>query len=163
MADSTFRPTPAQLTRLVKTYRAGADGVGLEEAPIAALTYPLDDARRQPIPGGGLFSTAPDMLRFGQMILSRGTLHGRRYVSEESVAEMAKRQTGDSGPDEFAYGLGWQIDGESCWHWGSLTNVLVDFKHKLVIVFNSPITGGTDGRYRIFPIFKKAVTEKYGK
>ena len=31
---------------------------GLEEIPINYLTYPLDDRKRGPCPGGGYFSTA---------------------------------------------------------------------------------------------------------
>lgn len=43
---------------------------------------------------GGLFSTAADYARFVQMILNQGQLGGTRIVSDRTVAEMSKKQTG---------------------------------------------------------------------
>lgn len=43
---------------------------------------------------GGLFSTAADYARFVQMVLNKGQLGGVRIVSERTIAEMAKNQTG---------------------------------------------------------------------
>ena len=46
----------------------------LEEANLSYLTHPYSDHKRQPMPGGGLFSTAGDVARFRQMILGGGVL-----------------------------------------------------------------------------------------
>jgi len=41
----------------------------------------------------GLFSTAADLARFAQMLLSGGALDGRRILSPETVAEMTRIQS----------------------------------------------------------------------
>ena len=59
MRDTTFWPSGQDPQRLAKAYKPGKGG--LEECPIAQLKYPLDDPQRQPMPAGGLFSTAADL------------------------------------------------------------------------------------------------------
>ena len=63
MKDTTFWPAGALLQRVPKSYQPTKDG-GLEEVPIGQLKYPLDDRERQPMPAGGLFSTATDLSIF---------------------------------------------------------------------------------------------------
>lgn len=53
--------------------------------------------------GGGLYSTAPDYLRFCQMLLNRGELDGRRYLSRKSIELMTARH-GDAIPISFLRG-----------------------------------------------------------
>src|SRR5262249_28755422 len=64
MKDTTFWPDEKQLERLAKSYKPNADKTGLEETTITSLKYPLNDRKRYPVPGGGLFSTAGDVGRF---------------------------------------------------------------------------------------------------
>jgi CubicO group peptidase (beta-lactamase class C family) len=92
MKDTTFYPTPDQLARLAKSYKL-VNGK-LEET---ALNLIADPARPQRFPAanGGLFSTARDYARFCQMLLNRGALDGKRYLSPEAVAQMSANQTGD--------------------------------------------------------------------
>ena len=104
MNDTTFRPDAGQLRRLVKPYKSNADKTGLEEVPNEQMRYPLDDPSRQPLPAGGLYSTAPDLAKFCQMILHGGNFRGRRYISEASIREMTRKHTPDGLTD---YGLGW--------------------------------------------------------
>ena len=85
MKDTTFWPNGEQLQRLAKSYKPSADKKGLEETPIGQLKYPLDDPGRQPMPAGGLFSTATDLSLFYRMIANGGIFAGRRYLSEEAV------------------------------------------------------------------------------
>jgi CubicO group peptidase (beta-lactamase class C family) len=82
------------------------------------LSYPLTDPSRQPIPGGGLFSTAADLARFYRMILNQGELDGRRYLTAESVWQMTSKQTGDAIED--GYGFGWMTKDGAFGHSGSL-------------------------------------------
>ena len=51
----------------------------------------------QPIGGGGLASTAPDYIRFLQMLLNQGTLNGVRIASAETVATMGRNHIGTVG------------------------------------------------------------------
>ncbi len=134
MSDTTFTPNAEQIGRLATSYKPGEGGKGLEKITVGQLSYPLDDPSREPMPAGGLFSTARDVGRFCQMILNRGEFEGRRYLSEAAVAEMTKKQTGDKIPE--GYGLGWSTGGESFGHGGAFsTSMNIDSKTGMVTVF----------------------------
>ena len=47
---------------------------------------------------GGFFSTAEDLFVWCQMLLNRGEFGGVRYLSENSVRELTRKQTGDVKP-----------------------------------------------------------------
>jgi CubicO group peptidase (beta-lactamase class C family) len=50
---------------------------------------------RIPMPQGGLFSTAGDLLRFNQMLLNKGKFDGKRVLSAGAVELMTSDLTGD--------------------------------------------------------------------
>jgi CubicO group peptidase (beta-lactamase class C family) len=67
--------------------------------------------------GGGMVSTASDYARFLQMLLSGGTLSGKRYLSPRTVAYMTSDHVGDGivpgplylpGPG-YGFGLGFAV------------------------------------------------------
>ena len=60
--------------------------------------------------GGGLCSTAPDYLRFCQMLLNGGELDGKRLLREETVRAMRTNQIGELnlGTGE-KFGLGFRV------------------------------------------------------
>jgi CubicO group peptidase (beta-lactamase class C family) len=173
MKDTTFRPNEEQIKRLAKSYKPNAEKTGLEETPITQLAYPLSDAKRQPVPAGGLFSTAADVALFCRMVLNGGTLDGKRYLSEAAVREMTSTQTGDL-PNK--YGLGWATTKKSggekgpvvagpCGHGGAYsTNMWIDPDRKLVYVYmvQHAAYPGMDGG-KIRPAFEKAATEVFAK
>jgi CubicO group peptidase (beta-lactamase class C family) len=133
MKDTTFWPNEDQLTRLAKSYKPNKDKNGLEETTIGQLQYPLNDRKRQPMPAGGYFSTAADMARFCQMILNRGTINGKKILSEEAVKAMTSKQTGDAIKDN--YGLGWSTGG-TVGHGGAYaTNMAIDLKSGLIFIW----------------------------
>ena len=70
------------------------------------------------MPAGGLFSTAADLARFCQMILNKGQLDGRRYLSEKAVKQMTSRQTPASL--QQSYGFGFQTAGNTIGHGGAI-------------------------------------------
>ena len=109
MKDTTFWPNEEQLTRLAKSYKPNADKTDLEETTVTQLRYPLNDRTRQPMPAGGLFSTAADVAKFCQMILNGGELDGRRYLSEAAVKQMTSKQTPEALKE--GYGFGWSTNG----------------------------------------------------
>ena len=135
MKDTTFRPTAAQLERLATAYRANKDATDLEATRVAQLQYPLDAAARQPMPGGGLFSTADDCGRFCRMVLGRGAVGGSRVLSEAAVAELTRRQT-PPGLKE-SYGLGFQVHADgACGHGGAYaTNMTIDPARGVAVVW----------------------------
>jgi len=133
MKDTTFWPGNEQLKRLVKSYKAGKSG--LEEINISQLYYPLNDRiHRYPMPAGGLFSTAADVAKFGQMLLNGGVYKGKRYLSEAAVGEMTRKQTGDANKVNYGYGLG--LEGGAFGHGGAYkTNLNINPQLGLVTVF----------------------------
>src|SRR5262249_51596634 len=128
MKDTTFWPDEKQVARLAKSYRPNKAKDGLEETKIGQLIYPLSDRKRQPMPAGGLFSTASDLANFCRMMLNGGTLDGKQYLSKEAVKEMTQDQTGGLKP---TWGLGWAAgkEGEPYGHGGAHgTDMKVDPK-----------------------------------
>lgn len=144
MKDTTFWPNEEQVRRLAKSYKPTADKTNLEELKISQLLYPLSDRRRQPIPAGGLFSTAADVGRFCQMLLRGGEQSGRRYLSEKALAQMTSRQT---APElKTSYGFGWTVSGTSFGHGGAYsTNMNVDPERGLVTIFMVQHAGWPNG------------------
>jgi len=105
MTSSTFNPTPQQQSRLAVLYQPGP-----QPKTMAPTSHWLSEVSptRPPNPSGGLFSTAGDMLKFNQMLLSEGKHEGEQIVSAESVKEMRKLQTADLETG-FTPGNGWGL------------------------------------------------------
>lgn len=156
MKDTTFWPDDAQLARLAKVYRPATSGAGLEETSLEQfLRYPLDDRQgRYPEAGAGLFSTAQDVARFGQMVLNRGVFEGRRYLSEIAVDEMTRDQLSapvseqmrrETAPtwirqgysEPTGYGIGWATYGSGAYgHPGAYkTQLKIDPVNGLIMVW----------------------------
>jgi len=160
MKDTTFWPSDEQVARLAEAYKPNSTKDGLERTTIAQLTYPLTLTSRQPMPGGGLFSTAADCAKFCQMLLNGGTFAGKRYLSENALKELTTKQTGDLKDN---YGLGFSV-GPTYGHGGALaTNMSVDPKRGLITVWLVQHAGfpGEGGKAR--GVFQKAANEAYGR
>ena len=173
MKDTTFWPSRKQLQRLAKSYKSNLSKKELEETTITQLHYPLDDRKRQPMPAGGLFSTARDITRFCQMVLAGGVFEGKRYLSLEAVRQMTSIQTGDLPQ---GYGFGWSVlrkenrgDGRSAGSFGHggayKTAMWVDPHSKLVMVLLRQHSGAfliPDGN-KTEGVFLKAATDRFAK
>lgn len=108
MKDTTFYVRNKQLARLVAPAKRETDG-SLVETTIGLLQgKPATSTDRYPAANGGLFSTASDYARFARMILSGGTLDGKRYLKPESVKQMTTIQTEDLKTG-FTPGNGWGL------------------------------------------------------
>ena len=166
MTDTTFWPDEKQAARLAMTSQFNKEKSALEDlpnkpdkawlnqpsnaphVPLNVRTYLGDALRAYPNhyawPAGGLFSTAHDLARFGQMMLNHGVSHGKRLVSEASFKRMTT-----AGPSAVpmnpqpSIGLGWFVklrDDEgpavgSFGHRGARGPVMwVDPSHQLVMV-----------------------------
>jgi CubicO group peptidase (beta-lactamase class C family) len=161
MKDTTFWPNEEQLQRLAKSYKPNANKTDLEETPIAQLKYPLNDRKRQPMPAGGLFSTASDVARFCQMVLNGGVFNGKRYLSEAAVKEMTSKQTGDAIKE--GYGLGWSTGGGNFGHGGAhATNMNIDTKRGLITIFMVQHAGFPGDGNKSQAAFRKAAEEQFG-
>jgi predicted amidohydrolase YtcJ/CubicO group peptidase (beta-lactamase class C family) len=105
MHDTTFFPNAEQQLRLARLYERDEATGKLKPA-----THWLTDlsAERSANPSGGLFSTASDLARFYQAILSGGVLGESRFITNFSIAEMTRIQTGDLKTG-FTPGNGWGL------------------------------------------------------
>lgn len=164
MKDTTFWPDAAQIARIAKSYRGNKDKSDIEETNVGQLKYPLDDRQnREPMPAGGLFSTAADIGRFGQMLLRGGEYDGKRYLSEAALKAMTSKQTPAALKD--GYGFGYAVNGATFGHGGAYsTNLSVDPQTGLVLVFMVQNAGwrNDDGK-KILPEFTKAAVQTFGK
>jgi CubicO group peptidase (beta-lactamase class C family) len=163
MKDTTFWPSEEQLKRLAKSYKPDEDKSDLVEIKIGQLKYPLNDRARQPMPGGGLFSTAADVGRFCQMVLNGGTFGGKRYLSKESVKQMATTQIGD--PAKGGYGLGWSTHGVGVFGHGGAhsTNMTIDTNRGLITVFMVQHAGFPKDGNKSQAAFHKAAIERFSR
>jgi len=161
MKDTTFWPSEEQVKRLAQVYKPGADKKGLELTKIAQLQYPLTDRKRQPMPGGGLFSTATDVAKFCQMLLNNGKVGEKQLLSEASVKALTSKQTPDSVKDN--YGLGFSVGG-TFGHGGALaTNMTVDPKRGLVTVWLVQHAGFPGEGGKAQGVFRKLAEEKFSE
>jgi CubicO group peptidase (beta-lactamase class C family) len=87
MVDTGFVVPPEKLARVV-------DPAPMGRWPLFDITKPA----RLFSGGGGLASTAPDYLRFCQMLLNGGELDGRRYLSAATVKRMTTDQLAPGTP-----------------------------------------------------------------
>jgi CubicO group peptidase (beta-lactamase class C family) len=108
MADTTFWPTTGQAARLAKVYRSGAEDAGLQETPTMIITTSVTDRTRTPLPAGGLYSTAADLLSFYRLMLAGGQLNGVRLLSPEAHRLLTSTQSGDI-PTGFTPGMSWGL------------------------------------------------------
>jgi CubicO group peptidase (beta-lactamase class C family) len=161
MKDTTFWPDAEQLRRLAQTYKLDPKTKELIEVPINQLTYPLNDRKhRYPMPAGGLFSTATDVSKFCQMILNGGALHGKRYISPESLHAMTSVQNG--GMEKHEYGFGWSISKNGYGHGGAFNNAMeINTKTGRILIFMVQQDGkwGTSQGEAMVPALEKLSDE----
>lgn len=162
MVDTTFWPSEAQEKRIATSYKPNADKTGLEAMQVTQLHYPLHERIRQPMPAGGLYSTAADVAKFCQMLLNGGQLNGKRYISGDSLKQLQTKQTADG---LNAYSLGFQLNGTSFGHGGAYaTNLNIDPAKGIATVFMVQHSGWrTDEGKKILPAFQKAAADSFAK
>jgi CubicO group peptidase (beta-lactamase class C family) len=88
MRDTTFSPNASQLKRLVSAYTS--NGKPLRPASdrcARQLVFPKERPL-SPAPGGGLFSTPADVIRFSQMLAHHGERKGVRIISRKTFDEV---------------------------------------------------------------------------
>ena len=162
MADTTFFPDDDMVKRLATSYKPTAKKDDLEETPIWALTYPLTNKKRKPMPAGGLFSTAADVAVFCQMMLNNGEWKGKKILTPESVKEMTKRQTPDAVKENW--GIGFTVGPNTYGHGGAFaTQMNVDTNRGLVTVFMVQHNGFPADGAKTHDLFKQAAVVLYGK
>nr|WP_294504034.1 serine hydrolase domain-containing protein [uncultured Rhodopila sp.] len=88
MADTSFIQRPEWDSRLAAVHARQADG------SLHPIALPRAAGPEFYTGGGGLFSTAPDYIRFLRALLNRGELEGARILRPETVALMGQNHMG---------------------------------------------------------------------
>lgn len=91
MKDTTFYPTAEQRARLAVMYRRDGDSL----VPAGELAIDSPPGAKYPMPSGGLYSTGSDLAGLYAMMLGGGEFDGARILSEASVRELTRLQTGE--------------------------------------------------------------------
>jgi CubicO group peptidase (beta-lactamase class C family) len=161
MKDTTFWPSEEQVKRLANTYKPNKDKKGLELTKTNALQYPVTDRKRQPMPGGGLFSTATDVAKFCQMLLNNGKVGDKQILSEAAVKTLTTKQTPDAIKEN--YGLGFSVGG-TFGHGGALsTNMTVDPKRGLITVWLVQHVGFPNDGGKASGVFRATAEKTFSK
>jgi CubicO group peptidase (beta-lactamase class C family) len=163
MKDTTFWPTEEQAQRIAKSYRPDNAKTNLVETRIDQLIYPLiDRVHRFPMPAGGLFSTAQDAALFCRMLLNRGELNGRRYLSEAAFKELTMRQTPESGQESYGFGL--SVGADWFGHGGAFaTNMEIRPAKGLILIWMVQHSGFPGEGAKAQSVFRNWALERFGK
>ncbi|MBS1790736.1 MAG: beta-lactamase family protein [Acidobacteria bacterium] len=106
MNDSHFFVPEGKRDRIATIYK-------LENGKLVKADVDLyRQGAKYPAPEAGLYSTAPDLFQFYQMMLNGGMLDGKRILSKFSVEVMTANQTGNltaGFSPGVGYGLGWSV------------------------------------------------------
>ena len=163
MNDTTFWPNAEQVIRLAKSYKPDATKKKLERGNLSQLQEDLADRRhRFPMPAGGLFSTAKDVSLFCRMLLNRGELEGRRYLSKESFEALTVRQTPPNIKQDYSFGLNVSPDGFG--HGGAqATSMDIRMRDGIVLVWMVQHQGFPGKGAQAQGEFKKWAVKEFGK
>ena len=160
MKDTAFVLTENQAARVAKAYKPNADATALEEAGNQWMTQPLTNPARQPFPGGGLYSTAPDIARFCQMLLNGGVFEGKRIVTEPTLARFTQQQQGECL--DGSYGLCFALFEGTFGHGGAFaTNLNVDPKRGLATVYMVQLSGALGDAGAGLGAFRAEAVERF--
>lgn len=155
MEDTSFYLPGEKVSRLAAVY--GRDGdvpiARLPEGPVQgevgmvySASYPYHGPQRYFSGGGGLVSTAPDYLRFAQMLLNGGELDGARLLSPKSVELMTLNHVGLLEAN-LGFGLGFgvirderdlgELGSVGRYGWGGFfyTDFFIDPQEEMIAVF----------------------------
>jgi CubicO group peptidase (beta-lactamase class C family) len=110
MVDTGFYVPPDKAHRVGALHGQGADGV-LSTSEGVAMSATLTSPPVGASGGGGLFGTAPDYIRFAQMLLNGGELNGTRLLARRSIELMRANHLTDIEQATYRRpGQGWGLD-----------------------------------------------------
>ncbi len=92
MKATTFYPTAQQIPQIATPYTKNRETGAFEVGP---QRFNLATRERPPLGNSGLYTSARDYARFCQLLLNRGTLDGKRILSEGAVKILSSVHTGE--------------------------------------------------------------------
>jgi CubicO group peptidase (beta-lactamase class C family) len=113
MKSSFFFPPDSMKDRIALVYRHSNGKLVRSGADILAGDPALYRAGAvYPAPEFGLYSTAPDLFRFYQMLLNGGILDGHEYLTRQSIETMTRVFTPEVNPSGWLGGTGYGLTFE---------------------------------------------------
>ena len=106
MHDTSFWVEPAAAARLATVYQRAQDG---SVAPFEIEAVPFTQRPALMEGAVGLVSTAPDFLRFSQMLLNKGELDGVRLLTASTAESITKNSLPDAILQEKGGSVGWGL------------------------------------------------------
>lgn len=176
MVDTSFTVPTAKLPRFAAHYAPGQETLDLIDDPATSRFATVPTLHSG---GGGLVSTAPDYLRFCQMMLNGGTLAGTRVLGRKAVQLMTTNHLegdiaasgtpfqGDAFPG-IGFGLGFAVmldpvraqilgsPGAYGWTGSASTAFWIDPVEDMAVVFLAQLTPSW-----IYPIWRQLQTLTY--
>jgi CubicO group peptidase (beta-lactamase class C family) len=105
MKDTAFYIPKEKMSRFATVHTGAGASLAVDENRPDPTVVPMGASG-----GGGLFSTAPDYLKFCEMLLQGGQLHGVRLVSPRTVEMMRTNHVNPDPLKTMAPGTGWGMD-----------------------------------------------------
>jgi CubicO group peptidase (beta-lactamase class C family) len=113
MKDSFIFPADEKKDRIALIYKhAGGKLVRAGDETLAGDAAKYRQGAKYPAPEFGLYSTAPDLFKFYQMLLNGGDYEGRRYLSRQTIATMTRVFTPKVKPAGWLGGTGYGLTFE---------------------------------------------------
>lgn len=113
MKDTFFFAPDVKKERIALVYKHAGGKLVRSGAEILAGDAAMYRAgAKYPAPEFGLYSTAPDLLNFYQMLLSGGEYKDRRYLSRQSIETMTRVFTPEVSPAGWLGGTGYGLTFE---------------------------------------------------
>ncbi|MGD0667919.1 MAG: serine hydrolase domain-containing protein [Bryobacteraceae bacterium] len=136
MSDTFFFAPPGKRDRIALVYKhEGGKLVRAGDEILAGDPTKYRAGARYPGPELGLYSTAGDLVKFYQMLLSGGEYQGHRYLSRQAIDTMTRVFTPGVDPSGWLGGTGY-----------GLTFEIVD-KPEGTLLLHSPGTFGHGGAF----------------
>ena len=172
MKDTHFFIPETKRQRIATVYGRTKDGPitrksqepTVDGSLIYSTDYPYNGPRTYFSGGGGLVSTAPDYVRFAQMMLNGGKFNGVRLLSRKTVELMTTDQLAKMDVN-YGFGLGFGVVrntsdlrdigsvGRYGWSGFFFTSFFIDPQEQMIGIFMCQLhpTGGLDlgGKIRI--------------
>src|SRR5579872_2163795 len=113
MKDTFFFPVEEKKDRIALVYKHDKGKlVRSGDDILAGDPAKYRQGARYPAPEFGLYSTAPDLERFYQMLLNGGESDGHRYLSRQAIETMTRVFTPDVKPSGWLGGTGYGLTFE---------------------------------------------------
>jgi CubicO group peptidase (beta-lactamase class C family) len=167
MEDTAFKIDESKAFRAAVLYRRDKTGKAVRAEDDVRRRLSMEHPTREPLfesGGAGLYSTLNDYSHFAQMLLNKGSYHGKELIGKKTLAFMTSPQLNPLQQDAldlescigYSYGNYFRIltdpsaatsngsIGEYGWDGTAGTYFFVDPTEELIVIYMQQIEGGVD-------------------